>query len=75
MTASVITIVHCDECKREGPEQIANVAMINWVRMVAREEGWIIKIRHGKKIDICPDCLEAKVTPGQAISVNRGMDV
>lgn len=66
MTVSVITIIHCDECKREGPEQTGKVAMINWTRMVAREYGWIIKIKQGKKIDICPDCLGAEQGPDAA---------
>lgn len=72
MTVSVITIIHCDECKREGPEQTGKVAMINWTRMVAREYGWIIKIKQGKRIDICPDCLggEGGILEGKVNDAN-----
>lgn len=69
MTVSVITIIHCDECKREGPEQTGKVAMINWTRMIAREYGWIIKIKQGKKIDVCPDCLKPDADAPDAASI------
>lgn len=58
MTVKVITTIRCDKCGKDGPKQKSGkVAMINWVRMVAREYGWVKKIKYGKIKDICPDCI------------------
>lgn len=56
MTVRVTTVLECDECGKDGPEQFGKVAMINWVRMVARNFGWTTNVKQGKKVDICPDC-------------------
>lgn len=54
----VTTIMQCDKCGKDGPEQVGKVSMVSWVRMIAREYGWVTKLQNGKVKNFCPDCAE-----------------
>jgi len=60
MTTEVITLLRCNGCIDELIEKSGNTVMKSWVRMVAREQGWITKKVSGRMKDYCPTCASQK---------------
>lgn len=54
---TVWTRLYCRDCKEVIKARSRETAMVEWVRMVAEEKGWIeINIGGGLKRYLCPNC-------------------
>lgn len=58
MVVRVTTDVFCDECGDWVHGTISNEKQAIFARAVAREQGWIVRRRPGRMVDICPRCQE-----------------
>lgn len=54
----VVTTLKCNTCPAIASEQIGKTDMVEFVRMVANEKGWITADKHGLEVHICPVCQE-----------------
>ena len=53
----VLTILKCNTCHNIAAEQTTeNTAMVEWVRMIANEKGWLTTNKNGIERHTCPDC-------------------
>jgi hypothetical protein len=64
MMITIKTELACDgHCQTEKITEIsAKVSMINWTKMVAREQGWKMKNIRGQEKWFCPTCFKILYT-------------